>query len=314
MYGQNPERVEQKMLLELMSNGTLAELPPENIPLGISPPGDSSVMLLLPHNKYLLGRRGSEWVIARAGASPENETQNVFLYDSQSLSLINEGSEPTVLTAETVNTLRKELFALSEPPGNHTGAVLMLRTFMRNSPVFLSDNAEYLDEKFFAENMRKNTVLCKAYWALRFAMNRSELETVTRLKAWLKAGPEVFSNPVNKMRLWFSILELPSPEGIAELEALSFSQLEIKRMAAQNASPVIVYNPASGWLVLGRFGRQNETIFFLWAYLNHELWNELRERKKLSVNDIIMSLWGEYETQQAMTERAKYKGADDITV
>ncbi|MBR1657657.1 MAG: hypothetical protein IJ697_04230 [Synergistaceae bacterium] len=296
------------MLLELMSNGTLAELPPENIPEGISPPNDSSVVLLLPHNKYLLGRHGSEWIYA--GGSPSSPPQNVFLYDSQSLSLLNEGSEPTILTAGAVNTLRRELFAMSEPPGNHTGAVLMLRTFMRNYPVFSSEGAEYLDEKIFSETLKKDTTLRKAYWALRFAMNRSELETVTRLKAWLKAGPEVFSDPKNKVHLWFSILEMPDNDILSELEALSFSVHELKRMIAQNASPIVVYNPASGWLILARFGRQRDTMFFLWAYYNHELWNELRERKKLSINDIILSSWGEYETQQAMIERSKYKGDD----
>ncbi|MBQ4430247.1 MAG: hypothetical protein II877_02000 [Synergistaceae bacterium] len=298
------------MLLELMSNGTLAELPPENMPEGISPPGDSSVMLLLPHNKYLLGQHGSEWVYA--GGSPETLPQNVFLYDSQSLSLLNDNAEPTILNAGTVNTLRRELLAMSEPPGNHTGAVLMLRTFMGKHPVFLSENAEYLDEKIFAASVRNNPTLIKAYWTLRFAMNRGELEAVTRIKAWLKADPDVFARSGHETRLWFSILEMPDAEAVSELESLSFSVLELKRMAAQNASPVVVYNPVSGWLVLARFGRKRDTMFFLWAYFSHDLWNELRERKKLSVNDIILSSWGEHDTRQAMTERAKYKGADDI--
>lgn len=294
-----------------MSNGTLAELPPENMPEGISPPGDSSVMLLLPHNKYLLGRRGGEWIYAGRG---ENiSPQNIFLYDSQSIALHNEDAEPTILTAGTVNTLRKELLAMSEPPGNHTGAVLMLRTFMRNYPIFSSEGAEYLDENIFAETLRKNPILRKVYWTLRFAMNRSELEAVNRLKAWLKADPEVFALHGRDMRLWFSMLEMPDDEAVSELESLLFSQLELKRMAAQTSSPVIVYNQASGWLVLGRFGRKRDVMFSLWAYYNHELWNELRERKKLSVKDIILASWGEFETRQAMTERAKYKGVDDIT-
>ena len=298
------------MLLELMSNGTLAELPPENIPAGISPLllNDSSVMLLLPHNKYLLGR-GNKWIYS--GLQGDSQ-KNVFLYDSQSIELINEGAAPTVLNAGTVNDLRRKLFASSEPPGTHTGAVLMLRTFMRNIPVFMSEDAEYLDEKIFARAMKSNPILRKAYWTIRFAMSRSELEAITRLKAWLKTGPEVFMRPGNDLRLWFSLLEMPDAEAISELESLSFSQLELKRMAAQNASPVIVYNQASGWLVLARFGRKRDTIFFLWAYYSHDLWDELRERKKLSVNDIILSSWGEYDTRRAMTERAKYKGAEDV--
>ena len=293
------------LLLELMSNGTLAELPPENIPKGISPLllNDSSVMLLLPHNKYLLGR-GNRWIYS--GLHGDSQ-KNVFLYDSQSIELLNEGAAPTILNAGTVNALRRELFAKSEPPGTHTGAVLMLRTFMRNVPVFMSESAEYLDEKTFSRTLKNNPILRKAYWTVRFAMSRGELEAITRLKAWLKTGPEIFAHPGNDLRLWFSLLEMPDAEAISELESLSFSQLELKRMAAQNASPVIVYNQASGWLVLARFGRKRDTIFFLWAYYTHDLWDELRERKKLSVNDIILSSWGEYDTRQAMTERAKYK-------
>lgn len=299
------------MLLELMSNGTLAELPPENIPAGISPLllNDSSVMLLLPHNKYLLGR-GNKWVYS--GGSPGDSPQNVFLYDSQSIELLNEGSAPTILNAGTVNDLRRKLFAKSEPPGTHTGAVLMLRTFMRNLPVFMSEGAEYLDEKNFLRTLKNNPILKKSYWTIRFAMSRGELEAITRLKAWLRSGPEIFSRPGNDMRLWFSLLEMPDDDAVSELESLSFSKLELKRMAAQNSSPVIVYNQVSGWLVLARFGRKRDTIFFLWAYYSHDLWNELRERKKLSVNDIILSSWGEYDTRQAMTERAKYKGDVEI--
>lgn len=293
-----------------MSNGTLAELPPENIPSGISPLllNDSSVMLLLPHNKYLLGR-GNQWVYS--GGRGDSQ-QNVFLYDSQSIELLNEGAEPTILNAVTVNDLRRKLFAKSEPPGTHTGAVLMLRTFMRNLPIFMSEGAEYLDEKIFAQTLKNSPILRKAYWTIRFAMSRSELEAITRLKAWLRTGPEVFSRPGNDMHLWFSLLEMPDAEAVSELESLSFTRLELQRMAAQNSSPVVVYNQVSGWLVLARFGRKRDTMFFLWAYYTHDLWNELRERKKLSVNDIILSSWGEYDTRRAMTERAKYKGADDI--
>ena len=169
-----------------MSNGTLAELPPENIPAGISPLllNDSSVMLLLPHNKYLLGR-GNKWIYS--GLQGDSQ-KNVFLYDSQSIELLNEGAAPTILNAGTVNDLRRKLFANSEPPGTHTGAVLMLRTFMRNIPVFMSEDAEYLDEKSFTRAMKSNPILTKAYWTIRFAMSRSELEAITRLKAWLKTG------------------------------------------------------------------------------------------------------------------------------
>ena len=295
------------MLLELMSNGTLAELPPENIPDNIAMPEEPAVMLLLPHNKYLLGTGSGKWIYA--SDKPGVEPKNVNLYDNETLSLLNEGTGPTILPPGTVNTLRKELLQLTEPPGQHEAAVLMLRTFMRDNPAFSLDSSEFLDEKNFAEFMKNDLVLSKAYWALRFALARGEMETLGRLKAWLKANPENFMKSKHSAHIWFSLLELPDKNAMAELEELSFSVLEIQRMASQNASPLVLYNPMSGWLVLGRFGRGREPIFTTWTYLNHELWQELREDKKMTIHDIIHAVWGEFDTQQALNERAKYKGS-----
>ena len=298
--------VKMKLLLELMSNGTLAQLPPDNKPEGITVPSEPSVMLLLPHNKYLLGTGGG-WVYA--SRKSDEQPSNVYLYENQSLSLLNEGTQPTVIPPETVNVLRKELFSLSEPPGNHFSTVLLLKTFMKDNPAF--DN-EFLDEKIFSGFMKKDSTLYKAYWTLRFSLVRSELETAGRLKAWLKAEPKIFENPKHVFKIWFSILNLPEDDAIQELIELSFSPLELKHISVQLASPLIVYNPISGWLIVGQFGRKRDTIFRAWIYINHELYYELRERKKMTVHDIIQAVWGEYETRQAMNERAKYKGAEEI--
>ena len=302
------------MLLELLSNGTLAELPPDNAPDGIRLPEEPSVMLLLPHHKYLLGteQKGSEkWIYA--SDKPGTQPQKVFLYDDEILSLTNDGSQPIILPARTVTALRKELFSLNEPPGRHTATVLLLRTFMRDHPALKSDDAGFLDEKIFSRFMKQDIVLYKAYWTLRFALSRNEMEEVARLKAWLKADPEVFSKPEYSSRLWFSLLGLPDENAVNELEELSFSRLELQRMVGQGISPIMVYNPNSGWLVLGRFGRIKDTIFFVWAYFNHDMWADLRETKKMRVNDIILALWCEADTQNAMEERARYKG-DDIRI
>ncbi len=300
------------MLLELMSNGTLAELPPDNAPDGIPLPEEPSVMLLLPHHRYLLGteQKGSDtWIYA--SDRPGTQPQNVFLYDNENLSLTNDDAQPTILPARTVTALRKELFMMAEPPGRHSATVLLLRTFMRDNPALKSDDAGFLDEKIFSRCMKQDIVLYKAYWTLRFALYRNEMEEVSRLKAWLKADPGVFAKPEYSSRIWFSLLGLPDNDAVNELEELSFSQLELRSMVGQNISPLMVYNPNSGWLVLGRFGRERDTIFFVWAYLNHDMWAELREKKKMRVNDIILALWCEADTKQAMEERAKYKG-DDI--
>ena len=298
------------MLLELMSNGSLAELPPDNKPDGIIMPEEPSVMLLLPHNKYLLGTGSDKWIFASASDKQDTQPQNVFLYEDQVLSLINEGSQPTVLNAGTVNALRKELLSLSAPPGRHSATVLMLRTFMRDREIFASEDLDFVDEKIFGQAMKRDSVLYRAYWALRFALARSEIEAVGRLKAWLKAGPEIFHYPKNVMKLWFTLSDYPNEAILNELEELNFTRLEIKSMSQQHASPLLVYNPMSGWLILGKFGRVRDTMFITWVYLSHELYNEMKIIKKLSVHDIILASWGEYETQQAVIERAKYKEGD----
>ena len=298
------------MLLELMSNGTLAELPPENLPCGIKLPDEPSVMLLLPHNKYLLGTSNDKWIYA--DSINGRDSHYVSLYDDEVLSLINDGAKPTILPGKTVTALRKELFMLSEPPGNYEAAVSMLRTFMRYHSVFSQNVSELPNEQTFYEAMKNDDILCKAYWTLRFSLARGEMETLGRLKAWLRAGPDVFTRGDMISHLWFSIMDMPDDSAVSELEELSFSRLELKRMSAQNVSPLLVYNPKSGWLILGRFGRDAGTMFLVWIYLNHEIYSELRERKRMSIHDVIYSVWGEYEIQQAMNERMKYKGDDTL--
>ena len=138
------------MLLELMSNGKLAELPPENAPKmhgGILMPEEPSNILLLPHNKYLLGTSEGKWIYT--SNRPDEQGSDVYLYENEDISLINEGTRPIVIPAASVNILRRELFSLSEPPGHHEPTVLMLRTIMRNHPVFNNYGEEFLDEKFF---------------------------------------------------------------------------------------------------------------------------------------------------------------------
>ena len=298
------------MLLELMSNGKLAQLPPENIPDGISIPEKSSVMLLLPHNKYLLGTDSGKWLYGAFNSEiSEEQPTDVFLYEDEDISLINEGARPTVIPADTVNILRRELFSLREPPGNHKTTVLMLKTIMREHSVF--NDEKFLDEKYFSSFAKRDLILYKAYWTLRFSLARDELETTTRLKKWLAADPKIFSEPKNFMKIYFSILDLPDEDALNELIELKFSNLELYHLGQQQASPLVVYNPMSGWLLIGQFGRKR-TMFKVWIYLSHDLYHELKYQKKLSIRDIMSVVWGEHETRQAMLERAKYKGDEEF--
>ena len=226
------------MLLELLSNGRLANLPAEYAPDGVSLP-ECSVMVLLPHNKYLLGNH-DKWLYYDQN---DNNSQEVFLYDDTKLIL----SDDVIISAKAVNELRKELFSLSEPPGQHVASVQLLRTFLKYHPAFVNKDIDYLDENIFGLEMRKDPRLYKAYWTLRFALSRSELEEVTRIKAWLRAGPENFENDNYVAKIYFSLTDLPDDDALRQLEEMySFSRLELKRVCAQNISPVTVYNPKSG--------------------------------------------------------------------
>lgn len=300
------------MLLELMSDGTLAEIPPEYSGLNI--PDEPSVMVLLPRHKYLLGTGSDKWIYS--DLKPGSGQKSVFLYDDKNLSLTDDdGENITILPGRTVTELREKLSKRSDPPGRHVSTVLMLKTFLKYHPVFNESGNNYLDEKFFNEAMKKDYKLYRAYWTLRFALSRSEMEQTARLKAWIQAGPENFEKAGNIAKIFFSIMPNPSKEITRDLEELGFSKLELLHMIAQNVSPLVLYNPRAGWLIFARFGRTgkiSDTIFFAWVYVNHDLWQELRDIKQMPVRDIVNAVWGDYDTKQAMIERAKYKGAEDI--
>ncbi len=293
------------MLLELMSNGTLAKLPPENSPIDL--PDESSVMVLLPHNKYLLGQKNGSWLYGSDSSTSKETPKNVFLYDNERLSLRDESGMPVIIPADVVTALKNELYLQMTPPGNHVSTSLILKTFMRDNKAF-ADDVDFQNEEIFSGFLKNDSELNKVYWALRFAMSRGEMEAVARLKMWFKAGgSSVFDKKGHEMKIWFSLLDTPDSDALNELEELNFSNDDIKRMAAQNLSPLLLFNQRSGFLVLGRFGRNGDTIFFVWIYFNSALWNELREIKKLPINEIILAAWGNYDIEQAITERLKYK-------
>lgn len=293
------------MIFELMSNGTLARLPETSVPEGVSVPGGPFVMLLLPHNRYLLGCSiagvDDRWVWGRPGDKP----QDVFLYEGERLSLANDETASTVLSAETVTFLKNELLAQMDPPGDHLSTVLILRSFMKDHAAFL-DGFPFQDESAFLQCINEDEVLRKAYWTLRFALSRGELDVVTRLKAWLKAGPELFGEPDNGMKIWFSILDMPDDTALQELEALAFSREDLHHMVTQRVTPLLLFNPRSGYLVLSRFGKDGNTSYLVWAFVPPALWSELRERRKLSIRDLLLALWGQYDIDQALEERARY--------
>lgn len=299
------------MVFELMTNGTAVRLPGNAVPDNMELPNGPFVLLLLPQGRCLIGTHscgaGEKWEWGRPGS----EMHGVFLYDGEPLTLAPAAGMPVVLPAGTVAMLKRELVSLTPPPGDHLAAAMMLRSFMRDREAF-SEGELFRDEAFFAECLKSDGVLNKCYWAMRFALERGEFDEAARLKAWLKAGPELFTPENGRMRLWFSILDMPDDEALGELEKLSFSNEDIKHMAAQKVIPLILFNPSSGYLILSHFGsrRGDGTAepggFFLWGYIPPEKWNILRERRKLSIQEIMTALWAQYDIDRALEERARY--------
>lgn len=288
-----------------MSDGTLARLPQMSLPEGIPDPESPFVMVLLPYNRYLLGyslkRALERWVWGRPGDEP----REVFLYEDRELSLIAEGSTSTVLPPKLVSHLRSALLAQMDPPGEHLSSVLILRGLMRDHAAF-AEGVSFRDEAAFSRFLDEDEVLRKGYWALRLALARGEFDIVVRLRAWLKAGPSVFSSQEAPARIWFSILDLPGNRDLLELEALSFSSEDLRHMVSQKTVPLLLFNPRSGYLVLSRFGARDRAPFNLWAFFPAALWGEIRERRKLTLKEVLLAVWGEYDASRALLERSRY--------
>jgi hypothetical protein len=80
-------------------------------------------------------------------------------------------------------------------------------------------------------------------------------------------------------------------------------------MVSQSAMPVVLFSK-TGYLVLSDFGGSGSAVFRVWVFLPAFLWNELRERRKLSIRDLVISAWGYCDAAQAVAERARYAAAD----
>ncbi len=93
---------------------------------------------------------------------------------------------------------------------------------------------------------------------------------------------------------------------MAELETLSFTLDDLQRMTSQRSRPVVLFS-RTGYLILSEQSLdKTETIFRVWLYLPLPLWNELREKGKLSIREIISASWGYLEAREAMREMEYY--------
>jgi hypothetical protein len=292
------------LIFELMSNGTIASLPQTALPDGI-PDIPGGVVLLLPYNRYLLGhcfmRNYERWIWGKPGGDP----QEVFLYENGPQSLVVDDATRVVLPPNVVSQIRNALFSQMQPPGEHLPTVLILRGVLKEHPAF-KDDILVQNEPLFLRNIEKDGILNMTYWAVRFALFRGEFEAIARIKTWLRAASDLFDAQSHSPKIWFSLTPLPGSKELAELESLSFSLDDLQRMVSQSALPVILFSKLSGYLVLSDFGGGGGASFRVWVFLPIPLWNELRERRKLSIRDLVVSVWGYCDAVQAVAERAHY--------
>jgi len=270
-------------------------------------------------------RNYERWIFGKPGTDP----REVFLYESSPPAFIVDDVTHFAIPANVVQEIRSALLSQMLPPGEHLPAVLILRGAMKDHPVFMDDTLVQ-NEPVFLQSIDKDNVLCMTYWAVRFALFRGEFETIARVKTWLRTAADIFDSQeaafngaslngttpdgvmsdgvtasVQAPKVWFSLTPLPSGNELSELEALSFSIDDLQRMVSQSALPVVLFSK-TGYLVLSDFGNAGGAIFRVWVFLPAVLWNELRERRKLSIRDLVISIWGYCDTVQAVTERSRY--------
>lgn len=298
------------MVFELMSNGSIVTLPQTALPRGIPDITGSRVVLLLPYNRYLLGHcflnNYERWIWGKPGVEP----REIFLYEDGFQLFLSDESFKITLSSAVVENLRSALFLQMPPPGEHLPAVLILRGVMKDHLAF-KDESTLHDQVLFGQYMEKDGLLNMAYWAIRFALFRGEFEAVSRVKAWLRnAGDLLESMNSTPPRAWFSLTPLPGARELAEMESLAFSLDDLQRMNSQSTLPVVLFSK-SGYLVLSDVGSAESSVFRVWAFLPTPLWNELRERRKLSIRDLVLSVWGYWDAVQTLTELSRYARASE---
>lgn len=294
------------MIFELMSRGDMARLP-EKMPVdGLDLDGSHKVILLLPYNRYLLGtavmKNYDRWTLEKFGG---DESEEIFLYEGKPKTLSLGDMETVTLSEEVVSQLKSSLYKQMLPPGEHLPAALILRGILGEDH-FLVYGDFYQNEDWVIEALERDYVARAAYWAVRLALFRNDYDSVSRVKTWMKSASDVFDEASQPPRIWFSLTDLPGKEQMDEMEALSFTLDDLQRMSYQGTRPVVLYGKA-GYLLLSDYGGEGpESAFRIWLYLPVECWNEMRERRKLSIREVVMATWGYVDGREAEKERLRY--------
>jgi hypothetical protein len=291
------------MIFELMSRGTIVELPEDFSIINGYQYESEDVILLLPYNKYLHGKmlNGYErWKLCRIGTEEQEE---IFLYEGEARHLNLDDGRQIVISLETVEKLKNALLSTTSPPGEHFQAAAILRGFLE--PDMTSNELFVFDEALALIQLNKNIEAKAAYWAIRFALSRGEYDAVSRIKLWYRIAPNIaFTEP--KVLVWFSLTQMPDAEAITLMNSLGFSDENINRIAAQTVSPVVLFSK-KGYLLFATYGDGVKMpIFRQWVYYPTSVWNVLRERKRNTLRELLDIAWGADEARRALKVCARY--------
>ncbi|MCL1941719.1 MAG: hypothetical protein FWG09_07235 [Synergistaceae bacterium] len=290
----------EEMIFELMSRGNIVELPDDsNITDGCDP---EDVILLLPYNRYLQGKmqNGYEsWKLCRIGNA---EREEVFLYEGETRALNFDGHQVHI-SQDVADKLKSALLSSTSPPGEHFQAAAILKVILE--PDMVNNDLFAYDEAYAMARLDSKIEAKAAYWAVRFALSRGEHEAISRIKSWYRIAPGIaFSEP--KVMVWFSLTQMPDHEAVASMVSLGMSEENISRIASQTVSPVVLFSK-KGYLLFASYGDGQRTpIFREWAYFPTSVWNELRERKRVTLRELLSAAWGANEARQALKLGARY--------
>ena len=289
------------MIFELMSRGTIAELPEGFGIVDDYEPED--VILLLPYNRYLRGKmqNGYEtWKLCKNGNAEQEE---IFLYDGEARTVGLDCEHQVTISQEVVEKLKNSLLVSVPPPGEHFQSAALLKGVLEPE---ITDNESFIFDEVYAMTQLDKKIEAKAaYWAVRFALSRGEYDTVSRIKLWYRIAPKIaFSEP--KVVVWFSLTQTPDAEVVALMVSLGFSEENINRVAAQTVSPVVLFSK-NGYLLYASYGDGHRTpIFREWVYYPISVWNDLRERQRITLRELLAAAWGANEARQALRVSSRY--------
>ncbi|AFM22326.1 MAG: hypothetical protein GX487_02955 [Acetomicrobium flavidum] len=297
-------------LYELMSSGEIVRLPDSDSVAGIPTEFSPLVALFMPFNRVLIGsafcKSYEVWRWGKMGSYEWNEVtlcrDRPKFFDLGLLGKI-------LLTKDSVNSLRKGLLELLEPPGDHEMTVSILQNIMKRR-IATDKKGEII--KPYGHNLEssvKDITLEMAYWGLRWALLWNMTESVSRIQIWLSRSLDVL-NPsyTSPPPMWFSLSKFPDESVLQQWEEEGFVADQLKHFELSESNPTVIKGLDSYLL---RYIYRFKEIFeaqslYVWLSLSVPLWEDLRSRCLLSLSEVLLACWGFKDAVDAANEMMLY--------